>query len=73
MKRRESLIMCRKLALILENSTWFVKKWLQAIKEQENRVTLKKKKTVSFIHTHTHTPKVALEEKKMISGTFLKR
>ena len=65
--------MCRKLALILENATWFVKKRLQAIKEQENQVTFKKKNSIFHTHTHTRTPKVALEEKKMISGTFLKR
>ena len=47
--------MCRKLALILENATWFVKKWLQAIKEQENQVTLKKKQYFSYTHTYSHT------------------
>ena len=65
--------MCRKLALILENATWFVKKWLQAIKEQENQVTLKKKKQyLSYTHTYSHTQS-CIGRKKKISGTFLKR
>ena len=65
--------MCRKLALILENATWFVKKRLQAIKEQENQVTFKKKNSIFHTHTHTRTPKVALEEKKNDFRYFFKK
>lgn len=71
LKRRESLITCRKLALILENSTWFVKKWLQAIKNKRTELYLNIYIYISHTHTHLHTQS-CIGRKKMIFRDILK-